>query len=304
MFSICNHSPFIKLLALGSLLVSITCCATGGQPSPSRDLNAAPSSFPILGTWMLTGDDEYPGGDLPHETISFHKDGQLRIDGLSTFCGTYSISDDQIHMVVPINGLEIVYKRAFTIDNNGLHLENPGTGNAHYTRVGGKSEYCAIYESWKMVRMGFFSMKAPGEWKAKNKIYREAGIQELQLFNRNASKIMIMIRVPSIHIHNPDNFLKQSLNKVADKVLAHTGFDRFQLQWAGKKSLYGIRGRSYTGELSRPFKATFNGVIKTLSQSYVLVMTFHIYDRLHELEYIAQSIYADGIPLSYEHPVY
>jgi hypothetical protein len=304
MLSICNHSRFIKLLAHVSLLLSIVCCQTGEQPSTRRDLTGSSSSYSIFGTWLLTGDDEYPGGDIPHETISFHKDSRLRIDGASTFCGTYSVSDDQIHMAVPINGLEIVYVRKFKIDKNGLHLENPGAGAAHYARVMGKDEYCAIYESWKILRMGYFSVKAPGQWKAKNKLLRRSGIQELQLFNRNASKIMILIRLPSIHIERPDMILKQSLNKVVDKVMAHAGVTRSKLQWTELKSLYGINGLSYVSESSRPVKATFKGVIRKLYQSYVLVITFHLYDRLHELEYIAQSIYADGLPMSSEHPVY
>ena len=207
-------------------------------------------------------------------------------------------------MIVPINGLEIVYIRKFSIDKRGLHLNNPFAGAAHYKRVMGKSEYCAIYESWKIVRMGYFSVKAPGEWKAKNKILKGTGIQELQLFNKNASKMLIMIRVPSNIIENPDIFLKHSLNKVANEVLANTSITSSQLQWADSKSLYGINGLSYVSELSQPVKATFKGVIKKLYQSNVLIITFHIHDRLHELKYIAQSIYADGISISSEHPVY
>jgi len=299
-----TYTFLLRLLTVPLTLLIVSGCSLVERPSISPPSESLLLNKSLYGVWSLSKDDEYLEEDFSNEKISFHKDGQLLVDGLSRFCGKYYITGNQIHMIFPINGLEIVYARQFKIDEEGLHLNNPITGFAHYKKIKENIEYCAVYESWKLVAKGFFTLKAPEAWTAKNKIYKGVGIQEFQLINKNASKILIMIRMPLIYIKNPDNFLKESLNKVADKILANRSINRSHLRLARSNELYGISGLSYKGELIQPIKASFKGVGKEMDKALILLIFYYISDELHELEHIAKSIYVEGRPISSQHPIY
>jgi len=297
---------FLRQLAIFSILVIIAGCSSIGCiagctaiPLESKNHETTRS---LNGAWILFMDDEDTEKISPHEKIIFHKDGQILIDGLSRFCGKYSIVGDQIHIIVPINGLEIVYPRKFYIDENGLYLKNLRTGFVHYKRVKEMLEYCTIVAEWKSATMGYFTFKAPGAWIAKNKLYKEVGIQELQLINADASKILIMIRIPAL-IKNIDKSLTQAIKKMANTILAKNPTATAQLKSIPVSNLYRIKGPAYQAEASQPIHMTFQAVGKQMRGSTIMILFYYTHDRLQELDYIAQSIFFERESVSSQYDI-
>lgn len=293
-----------RLFLIGSMLVAIISCALNGQTPPVPEAGDRGEANAVYGAWVLVRDDDHPDGSAPYEKLVFHKDGQLLIDGVSRFCGRYAISGTQIRMAVPINGREVHYAREFTLDGTGLHLQNLTAGYAHYEREQEKLEYCAVYESWQQLVNGFFILKAPDTWTLRNRRYRGIGIQELQLVNADATKVMILIRMPHRLVRDPDIFLAQAMRKMAYQTLAKRSADAADLTLNASASLYGIDGFAYTGEFIQPFAINLEGLGKKMKNAFLFFVCFYTHDRLHEIEHVAQSVYMDGKPVWLHDSVY
>lgn len=259
---------------------------------------ADPIRTNLHGAWLLTADDEYPDQTFPDEKLYFHKNGQLLVDGPDFLCGRYDVIGNQLQIIAPLKGHEIVYLRSFILDRNGLRLKNIRKGFAHYKPMKGMMELCMIDEKWKLHAIGYISIKSPQDWTILGEPPNSSGIQELRIMNPDASKLLLVVRLP-VDAGYPQQDVLKITGDIASKLLADTPMAGFRILPAGVEGYFGITGSAYLAETKNP-PLTLKVIIKRLPSSAALIFALYSRDLLMELERAAQLIYVDGIPVSSE----
>ncbi len=279
-------------------ILFLICSCTPGIPQPDKvktESKMDPPQISILGAWMLTMDDEYTGQTFPEERLYFHKDGQLLVDGEDFLCGRYEVIGDQIQIIAPVKGQEISYFRKFILDQTGLHLKNIHKGFAHYEPMKGMVELCIPDEQWKLHAVGYFSFKVPQDWTFLGEAPKKDGIQEVQVMNPDASKLLLAVRLP-VNMGYPQQEVIKITGEIASKLIQNTPMAGFQLKPAGVNNYFGITGTTFLAETKTP-PLTLKVVIKRLQTSAVIIYVLYSSDLLMELENVAQLIYVDGVPV-------
>lgn len=287
----------MKLFTLSFTLFLICSCSLV-IPQPDKTGTESlkdPLEITLHGAWILTADDEYPDQTFPDERLYFHTDGQLLVDGQDFLCGRYSVTGDQIQIIAPVKGHEIVYFREFILDRSGLHLKNIHKGFAHYQPMKGMVELCIPDEQWKLHVLGYFSFKAPQDWVILGEAPNKEGIQEVRVMNPDESKLLLAVRLP-VDMDYPQQEVIKITRQIGSRLLQNTPMSGFQLKPAGVNNYFGITGTTFLAETNNP-PLTLKVVVKRLQTSAVIIYTLYSSDLLMELENVAQLIYVDGVPV-------
>ncbi len=287
----------MKLFTILVAFLLLSACSTG-KPSSltlTKDKNHNQVLKKFHGTWVLYKDDEYIGQTFPDEKLYFHSDGQLLVNGPNYLCGKYDVINDNIQIIAPVKGYEVAYLRKFILEKNRLHLKNDNKGFAHYKRLNEMLEYCVLDEDWDIKSIGFMSFKVPKRWIVQGELPNR-GLQELQLINPDASKLLLAVRIPTPWEYPKEELVKITKN-IASQMMIGTPLAGFRLKPAGVDNYFEIKGFTYQTQRKDP-DFILKAVIKQLRNSAVLLFVLYSSDRLDELGHIAKLIYMDGEPIA------
>lgn len=96
----------------------------------------SPALRELAGAWRLTTDDDSPGKVPPPEVITFKADGTFQVTGNGEpFSGRFRLENDEVVMILVVDGNTRVRRRRYKVDEQGLHFANDNPGFAHYLRV-------------------------------------------------------------------------------------------------------------------------------------------------------------------------
>ncbi len=136
-----NLRNVIALLGVPFLMVLFG-CSGAVEPLVILDQDTSPPSPPtprelLVGTWVLVQDKGADGTSQPAETetIKFDNNGYVVTDGVEIMSGTFEVTNEFICLVMLDDGTAITMKWKYSLDEDGLHVDNKQGGNSHYQRV-------------------------------------------------------------------------------------------------------------------------------------------------------------------------
>jgi len=195
-------------IAPSIFVVGITVSASiarAGDPSPQ-------------GVWQLDRDDDSPGQKAPTETMSVFPDGRLLVQGKSAFQGRYVINGNQFVMFIDNAGVELAVTRAFDLKGGFLRFKNTKSGYAWYEKSDSPFPQWDPMEAWGVKEDGYFSYRLPSGWVEKKEAANNKGHQRLALMTSDASKFLIVVRVP-LKAKPSGRILEKMLRAIVDESL-------------------------------------------------------------------------------------
>jgi len=132
----------VNALLFVLFLVVLLGCSGAVEPLVIMDQDMSTPSPPtprdlLVGTWVLVQDKSADGTSqqAETETIQFDNKGYVVTDGVETMSGTFEVTSEFICLVLVDKGTAITMKWKYTLDEDGLHVDNKQGGISHYRRI-------------------------------------------------------------------------------------------------------------------------------------------------------------------------
>ena len=103
--------------------------------SSNPTYSSEPNVSKLIGAWKVYKDDDTPNKKMPHEIMSFWKNGNFCIETSHPYKGKYVVKPTKLTLIIPHKGKTITINRIMNLKNNILELKNKKVGWVYYKKI-------------------------------------------------------------------------------------------------------------------------------------------------------------------------